>query len=220
MSNDVLDTEPAIRPSAAVPRPAPRGWLERSYDWIVSYASKPEAVWVLAIVSFIESSISPITPLPLLIPMCLARPERAFWYAAVCAASSVAGGFLGYAIGALLYESVGQWLIAIYGLADKAAAVRASAHDSWVWFAVLITKGVTPIPFKLVTIVSGLVTYNLVLFTLASVIARFSFFFLMVVALRFYGTEIRNFIETRMKLAALILVAFLVGGFFIVPHLL
>jgi membrane protein YqaA with SNARE-associated domain len=126
------------------------GWLQRSYDWIVSYAGHPRAVWVLAAVSFIESSISPIPPLPLLIPMCLANPRKAWYYATVCAVSSVIGGFVGYAIGYLLYETVGLWIISLYGLADKAAELQKHTHDAWFW--VLLTKGLTPIPFKIATI--------------------------------------------------------------------
>jgi membrane protein YqaA with SNARE-associated domain len=114
------------------------GILQRAYDWVVSYANHPNAVWVLAAISFIESSISPIPPLPLLIPMCLANPKKAWHYAMVCAMSSVAGGFFGYAIGYGLYETLGLWIISLYGLGDKAAELQKSTHDAWFWILITI----------------------------------------------------------------------------------
>jgi membrane protein YqaA with SNARE-associated domain len=198
---------------------APRqGWLDRAYNWIVSYSNHPHAVWVLAAVSFIESSISPIPPLPLLIPMCLANPRRAWYYACVCAVSSVIGGFVGYAIGYLLYETLGLWIISLYGLADKAAELQKHTHDAWFW--VLLTKGLTPIPFKIATIMSGFLHFNLFWFTVATLVARFTFFFLFAAALRVYGDKIREFMEKQLKLATFILLFFLIGGFFVLPAIL
>jgi membrane protein YqaA with SNARE-associated domain len=127
--------------------------LKRAYDWVVSYASHPRAVWVLFAVTFLESSISPIPPIPLLIPMCLAKPHKAWFYALVCTAGAVTGGYAGYAIGSLLYDTVGQWIIGFYGLTEKAQALVQGSQGYWFW--VLLTKGVTPIPFKIVTIMSG-----------------------------------------------------------------
>lgn len=192
--------------------------LQRSYDYIVSFASHPYAVWVLALVSFVESSLSPIPPLPLLIPMCLANPNRAWFYACVCALASVAGGIVGYGIGALLYDTLGVWIIGLYGLADKANELIATSKDFW--FVVLVTKGLTPIPFKIVTIMSGFLHYDVIMFLVGSVVARFTFFLLFALALRAYGVQIREFIERRLKLAALILLVFLVGGFFVLPNVL
>jgi membrane protein YqaA with SNARE-associated domain len=192
--------------------------LKKAYDWVVSYANHPHAVWVLAAVSFIESSISPIPPLPLLIPMCLTNPKRAWFYAAVCAISSVIGGFVGYAIGSLLYDTLGLWIIGLYGLADKAADLQKHTHDTWFW--ILLTKGLTPIPFKIATIMSGFLHFDLAKFALATVIARFTFFFMFAAALRVYGDKIRDFMEKQLKLAMFILLFFLVGGFFVLPLLL
>jgi membrane protein YqaA with SNARE-associated domain len=177
-----------------------RAMLQRTYDWIVSFASHPYAVWVLALVSFVESSLSPIPPLPLLIPMCLANPHRAWYYAIVCAVASVAGGIVGYGIGALLYDTLGIWIISAYGLA--------------------VTKGLTPIPFKIVTIMSGFLHFDVVKFMIGSFVARFTFFLLFALALRVYGVQIREFIERRLKLATMILLVFLVGGFFVLPNVL
>lgn len=194
------------------------GMLQRAYDWVVSYANHPKAVWVLAAISFIESSISPIPPLPLLIPMCLANPKKAWHYAMVCAISSVAGGFVGYAIGYGLYETLGLWIISLYGLGDKAAELQKSTHDAWFW--ILITKGLTPIPFKIATIMSGFLHFDLLKFTFATIIARVTFFFLFAAALRVYGNRIREFMEKQLKLATFILLFFLIGGFFVLPLVL
>jgi membrane protein YqaA with SNARE-associated domain len=185
--------------------------LKRAYDWIVSYAGHPNAVYVLFFVTFLESSVSPIPPLPLLIPMCLARPDRSWYYAMVCTAGAVTGGYFGYAIGYLLYESVGLWLITLYGLKDQAATmVEESKH---IWFWVLLTKGVTPIPFKIVTIMSGFIHFDLTLFTVGTFVSRITFFMIFAVALRFYGDNIRIFMEKHLPLATGILLFFIIGGF-------
>ncbi len=124
--------------------------LRRIYDWCIDAADKPYALWILAAVSFAESSFFPVPPDIMLLPMSLAQPKRAWWFAAVCTIASVAGGVLGYAIGALLYDSLGHWLITLYGLTDKVETFRASYAE---WGAVIIlVKGLTPIPYKLVTI--------------------------------------------------------------------
>lgn len=187
------------------------------YDWIVSFSTHPRAIWVLGFVSFAESSILPVPPLPLLIPMCLAQPRRAWFYATVCAITSAAGGVVGYGIGHLLYDTVGQWIIHTYGLTEQADHLRARANDYWIW--ILMTKGLTPIPFKLVTIMSGLIEFNFGLFLFGSFFARFTFFFLIAAALHRYGEEIRCFIEKRLKLAAFVLLFFLVGGFALIRYL-
>src|SRR5579862_4479727 len=127
-----------------------RGMLRRIYDWCIAAADKPYALWILAAVAFAESSFFPVPPDIMLLPMSLAQPRRAWWFAAVCTVASVAGGLLGYAIGALLYDSLGQWLIHLYGYGNKVEAVRQTISD---WGAlIIIGKGITPIPYKLVTI--------------------------------------------------------------------
>src|SRR5271157_5416333 len=127
--------------------------LRRLYNWCINAAGKPHATWILAAVSFAESSFFPVPPDTMLVPMALARPERACYYAAVCTAASVVGGMLGYAIGAYLYESVGLWLISLYGYGNKVEAFR-EAYAHWGSWIILI-KGLTPIPYKIVTITSG-----------------------------------------------------------------
>jgi membrane protein YqaA with SNARE-associated domain len=134
----------------------------------------------------------------MLIPMSLARPQRAYVMALWCTVASVAGGLLGYAIGAVLYDSVGQWLIQLYGYGDKVDAFR-SAYAQWgAW--IILLKGLTPIPYKIVTITSGFADYNLGLFVVFSIIARGLRFFLLAFLLHRYGERARHTIEKRLGL--------------------
>jgi membrane protein YqaA with SNARE-associated domain len=190
-----------------------RAMLKRIYDWCIQAADKPYALWILAGVAFAESSFFPVPPDVMLAPMSLAQPKRAWLFAAVCTAASVLGGILGYAIGALLYDSVGHWLINLYGLGGKVEAFRESyAH----WGAVVIlVKGLTPIPYKLVTITSGFAGYNIWLFVLLSIVTRGGRFFIAALVLNRYGDWIRKRIEEHLGLFVLILVAALVLGFFV-----
>jgi membrane protein YqaA with SNARE-associated domain len=192
--------------------------LKRSYDWFIAAADKPYALWILAAVSFAESSFFPIPPDVMLLPMSLARPKRAWWFATVCTVASVAGGVVGYAIGALLYDSVGQWLINVYGLAGKVEAFRQSYAE---WGAVIIIgKGLTPIPYKLVTITSGFAGYNIWLFILCSIIARGGRFFVVAILLNRYGDIIRAELEKRLGTWVAIGAAVLVFGFYIAYRLI
>ncbi|NGX94380.1 MAG: DedA family protein [Candidatus Afipia apatlaquensis] len=185
--------------------------LKRMYDWCIAAADKPYALWLMGAVSFAESSFFPIPPDVMLIPMSLARPQKAWLYALVCTVTSVAGGVVGYAIGALLYDSVGQWLINLYGYGDKVEAFRASYAEYGAW--IILLKGLTPIPYKLVTITSGFANYNLLLFIVFSVIARGGRFFIVAIVLNRYGTWIREAIEKRLGLWVAILAGGLVLGF-------
>jgi len=190
-----------------------RGMLKRIYDWCIASADKPYALWILAAVSFAESSFFPIPPDVMLAPMSLARPKRAWVYAGVCTVASVLGGVLGYGIGALLYDSVGQWLIEFYHLGDKVETFRASYAE---WGALIILgKGLTPIPYKLVTITSGFAGYNIWLFILFSIITRGGRFFIAAVLFNRYGDWIRERIERHLALSVIIFAAVLVGGFVI-----
>ena len=172
--------------------------LRRLYDWCIAAADKPYATWLMGIVSFVESSFFPVPPDAMLIPMSLARPDRAWFYATVCTATSVAGGILGYLIGALLYDSVGLWLIKFYGLAGKVDAFR-EAYAQWGSWIILI-KGVTPIPYKLVTIASGFAGYSFVMFVLLSFVARGMRFYLVAFLLNRYGVQARAILEERLGL--------------------
>ena len=170
--------------------------LKRLYDWFIAAADKPSALWIMGAVSFAESSFFPIPPDVMLVPMSLARPQRAWLYAVVCTLTSVAGGVVGYAIGAGLYDSLGLWLMQLYGLTDKVEAFRASYAEWGAW--IIIGKGLTPIPYKLVTITSGFAGYTVWLFILCSLIARGGRFFIVAVLLNRYGDVIRAEIERRL----------------------
>ena len=192
--------------------------LKRIYDWCIDAAHKPYALWIMGAVSFAESSFFPVPPDVMLIPMSLARPQRAWVYAAVCTITSVLGGLLGYAIGALLFDSVGHWLIQVYGLGDKVDAFRASYAE---WGAVIILlKGLTPIPYKLVTITSGFAGYNLLLFVLCSIVARGGRFFIAAILLNRYGDWIRERIEKHLGLWVALGAIVLVLGFVVAIKLI
>ncbi|GMO12121.1 MULTISPECIES: YqaA family protein [Bradyrhizobium] len=192
--------------------------LKRIYDWCIDAAHKPYALWIMGVVSFAESSFFPVPPDVMLIPMSLARPQRAWVYAMVCTITSVLGGLLGYAIGALLFDSVGHWLIQVYGLGDKVDAFRASYAE---WGAVIILlKGLTPIPYKLVTITSGFAGYNVVLFILCSIVARGGRFFIVAILLNRYGDWIRVRIEKHLGLVVAIGAVVLVLGFVVAIKLI
>jgi membrane protein YqaA with SNARE-associated domain len=188
--------------------------LRRLYDWCIAAADKPYATWLIVAVSFAESSFFPVPPDVMLIPMSLARPDKAYRYALVCTVASVAGGIVGYLIGALLYDSVGQWVIHLYGYGDKVEAFREMYRQYGAW--IILLKGLTPIPYKLVTISSGFVGYNFVWFVVLSVLTRGARFFVLAFLLHRYGATAREIIEKRLGLWTAIGAAALVGGFVIV----
>jgi len=184
--------------------------LRRLYDHFIAAAGKRHALWTMGAMSFAESSFFPVPPDIMLIPMALARPDRAWLYATVCTIASVAGGVLGYLIGSLLYDSVGQWLIQLYGYGDKVESFRAAyaAYGAWI----ILLKGLTPIPYKIVTITSGFAAYNLPLFILFSIIARGARFFLLAFLLHRYGPQAREMIERRLGLWVTLGAVVVVGG--------
>jgi membrane protein YqaA with SNARE-associated domain len=191
--------------------------LQRLYDWTMRLAATPHALPALAAISFIESSFFPIPPDVLMIPMVLATRRRAWWIAAVCTAASVAGGFLGYAIGYFGFDAIGRPILEFYGAMDKYAAVK-ETFDHWgAWF--IIIKGMTPIPYKLVTIFSGAVHFDLLQFAFSSLISRALRFFLLAALLWRFGEPIRSFIEERLTLVTTAFVAALVGGFVVLRYL-
>ncbi|MEH7827046.1 YqaA family protein [Gemmobacter denitrificans] len=187
------------------------------YDWTLSLASHRHALAALAAVAFIESSVFPIPPDILMIPMIVAAPHRAFLIAAVSTLASVLGGLAGYLIGLFLFDSIGQPVLAFYGMTDK-FEVFAQTYNSWGAWAVLIA-GVTPFPYKVVTILSGATDLSLPVFMLASVLARGLRFFLVAALLWKFGAPIRDFIERRLGLMFTLAVALLLGGFYAVKFL-
>lgn len=192
--------------------------LKRLYNWTISLAESPRAPTALGVVSFAESSFFPIPPDVMLLPMAMAKPERAWNYALICTVTSVLGGILGYAIGYLLYDSLGQWLIRVYGLGDKLDSFRALYQQYGHW--IILIKGFTPIPYKLVTIASGLAAYDFFWFVILSIITRGARFFFLAGILNRYGAPLRAFIENNLALVATVLVVAIVGGFYAVKFLL
>ena len=184
--------------------------LRKLYDWCIDASGKPHATWLLGLVSFVESSIFPVPPDAMLIPMGLARPDRALFYATVCTLTSVAGGVLGYMIGAVLYDSLGQWLIQLYGYGEKVEAFREAYRQYGAWIIVL--KGLTPIPYKIVTITSGLADYPIVPFILLSFVARGMRFYLVAFLIYRYGQQARAIIEARLGFWAMLATIVLVVG--------
>lgn len=185
--------------------------LKRLYDWTLSLAAHPHAVWWLAAVSFIESSIFPIPPDVLLIPMVLAARDRAWRIAAICTLASALGGLAGYAIGYFLYETVGQPVLAFYGMMDKFAAFQVQFNE---WGAAIVAvAGLSPFPYKVITIASGVTHLDLTTFTIASVLSRGARFFLVAALLWKFGPQISDFLERRLGMVTAGFAVLLVGGF-------
>lgn len=188
-----------------------RAMLRALYDWTLRLAEKPYALWALAAVSFVESSVFPIPPDILLIPMVLARPDRALRIAAVCTVASVLGGLAGYALGAVLLEEVGKPVLDFYGKLDQFAVMATRFNDYGAW-AVLFA-GVTPFPYKVITIFSGATNLDLLVFTVSSILARGLRFFLVAWLLWRFGAPIKAFIEQRLGLLFTVAMVLLIGGF-------
>jgi membrane protein YqaA with SNARE-associated domain len=191
--------------------------IRRLYDWTLSLAGHPRALWALAVVAFVESSVFPIPPDVLMIPMIIAAPRRAFLIAAVAMVASVLGGLFGYWIGHALFDSIGGPVLAFYGK-DVYFDEFALTYNDWGAWAVLIA-GVTPFPYKVVTILSGATGLNIWVFLVASVIARGLRFFLVAGLLWKFGPPIREFIERRLGLMFTLFVGLLVGGFAVLRYL-
>ena len=191
--------------------------LDRLYSRILALAASRQAPAALAIVAFAESSFFPLPPDLLLIPMILAQPRRAFLFAALCTAMSVVGGFLGYAIGYFLFDAIGRPLLEFYHAMDRYEALKAAFAQWGVW--IIIIKGLTPIPYKLVTIASGVAQFPLAAFTFASLVSRSLRFFLLAALLWRFGEPVRDFIERRLMLVTSLFAVALVGGFVALRYL-
>ena len=188
--------------------------LRRLYHWTMEMAAKKNAVWVLAAVAFVESSVFPIPPDVLLIPMVLAARNSAWRYAAICTIASVLGGMLGYAIGSGLYEGVGRPILDFYGYGAKFSDFTARYNEYGGW--IVFIAGVTPFPYKVITIASGVTDLDFATFTTASVLARGLRFFVVAALLYWIGQPIREFIEKRLGLLFTIFCVLLIGGFLLI----
>ena len=191
--------------------------LTNLYNWTLRMADHPRALWVLALVSFAESSVFPIPPDVLMIPMILARPSRAWLIAAVALVSSVLGGLLGYAIGAFAFDQIGQPILASLGKADAMSEFNSRFNDFGFW--AVLGAGITPFPFQVITIMSGWTGMPLATFVGTAIIARGIRFFLVAALLWKFGAPIRDFIERRLGLMTSLFLILLFGGFLLVRYL-
>nr|WP_321509179.1 YqaA family protein [uncultured Celeribacter sp.] len=191
--------------------------IKRLYDWTMSLAESPHALWALALVAFVESSVFPIPPDILMIPLIVARPREAFKIAGIATVASVLGGMLGYWIGYGAFETIGRPVLEFYGK-DAYFDEFAIKYNEWGAWAVLIA-GVTPFPYKVITILSGATALSLPIFIAASVTARALRFFIVAALLWKFGDPIRHFIERRLGLVFTLLILLFLGGFYAVKYL-
>ena len=185
--------------------------LRKLYDWTLAKAAHPHAEWWLAAFSFIEASFFPVPPHPLLGLMCLAEPGKAIRFAAIATIASVAGGLLGYAIGWGLYDTVGTELIAALGMTESFPVAACYLREYGA--EIIMIKGATPIPFKLLTITAGFIGMNLVSFILASIVSRSISFMIVGVLFRLFGRPIKAFIDKYLGLVTAGFVILVIGGF-------
>ncbi len=191
--------------------------LKDLYDWTLGLAQHPRALWALALVAFVESSFFPIPPDIIMIPMIIARPNRAFVIAGIAMVASVLGGMLGYAIGAFAYETIGQPILAALGKGDAMAEFSGRFNDVGFW--AVLAAGITPFPYKVITIMSGWTAMPLGTFIATSILARGFRFFIVATLLWKFGEPIRDFIEKRLGLMFTLFMALLIGGFMVVKFL-
>ena len=192
--------------------------LRALYDWVMGLAARRDAVWVLALIAFIESSVFPIPPDVLLIPMVLAARTRAWRFALVCTVASALGGVFGYAIGYFLFETVGRPIVEFYGATEEFSDLQRRYNEWGAW--IVFTAGFTPIPYKLFTIASGVSQLDLTQFTVASVVGRGLRFYLVAALLWWIGPPVRDFIERRLGLMTALFCILLVGGFAVAKYAL
>jgi len=190
--------------------------LQALYQRTLNLAASKHAVPALAAVAFVESSVFPIPPDALLIPMMMAQPHRAFRLAALCTIASVLGGFLGYAIGYYAFDAFGEPILRFYGAMARYEALKLSFAEYGVW--IIILKGMTPIPYKLVTIAAGVFKFDLLSFALASIVCRSIRFFLEAALFWWFGPPIRDFIERRLVLVTSAFAVALIGGFLVLRY--
>jgi membrane protein YqaA with SNARE-associated domain len=184
--------------------------LRKMYDWVMGLAASPKAELALAGIAFAESSFFPLPPDIMLAPMVLARPDRAWRLALICTLASVAGGVLGYGIG-MFAADLAQKLLALMGHPDAMQAFRCEFAR---WGAALIlVKGLTPIPYKLVTIAAGLASFSFPLFIICSVVTRGARFFMVAFVIKKFGPTIMPVVERRMGIVAIVIIVLLVAGF-------
>lgn len=188
------------------------------YDWTLRLAARPRASYALGAVSFADSSFFPVPPDALLIPMVIADRRRAWRLAFICTVTSVLGAMAGYFIGAVLFEQLAQPILAFYGYADRFAEFAVTYNEYGAW--IVLIAGLTPFPFKVVTIASGATGLDFLSFVLLAALARATRFYLVAALLYAFGPPIREFIERRLGLVFAAGLALLIGGFVAVRYIL
>jgi membrane protein YqaA with SNARE-associated domain len=191
--------------------------IRQAYDWTMRQAQSERAPAALGIVSFIESSFFPIPPDIMLVPMVIANRSKAWWYATIATVSSVLGGAFGYFIGSTLYESIGKPLLDFYGKGQSLETFSQWFNEWGVW--IILAKGMTPFPYKVLTIAAGVAHMPFLEFMLASVAARAMRFYLVAGLLYYFGEPIRDFIEKRLTLVLTVSLILIIGGFVSVKYL-
>ena len=191
--------------------------VRKIYDYVINLSSNKHALAWLFVISFVESSFFPIPPDIMLIPMILATPKQAWKIAGVCTIASVIGAYLGYVIGFYFFTLIAEPLLQFYGYLDKFNEFKNlySEYGAWIVFG----AGITPFPYKIITIASGVVHLNLVVFTVASVIARGLRFFVIAWLLKVYGEKMRLFIEKNLGWLSVLFLLLLIGGFLLIKVL-
>ena len=193
--------------------------MRRLYDWILDLAGRPNALYFLALLSFAESMIFPIPPDVMLVPMCVAKPDRALLYALWCSIASVLGGVAGYALGMFFWDAVGPFFFDVVpGFTQEKFDLVGGYYQTWN-FWIVFAAGFTPIPYKIITITAGVFGINFPIFVVASAVSRSARFFIEAVLLKKYGTKAQEFIDKRFNLVAMAFVVLLVGGFVAVSQL-
>lgn len=190
---------------------------KKIYQWMIDMASSQNAMWALAVVAFVESSFFPIPPDIMLIPMIVATPKRAWRIAAVATVASVVGGYFGYLIGFLGYDLIAKPLLNFYGYLEKFEKFRQYYNEYGAW--IVLGAGITPFPYKVITIASGVVGMNIWIFGFASVVARGLRFFIIAALLRFFGEPIKKIIEKHFGLLSILFFILLIGGFLLIKYL-
>lgn len=192
--------------------------IRKIYDWTIRLSETKQAVWALAAIAFIESSVFPLPPDLLLIPMCIAERKKSFVYATICTVSSVMGGLLGYAIGYYAFETWGHKILDFYGLLKGFDDMKARYDEYGGW--IILAKGMTPIPFKILTILSGVLHLDLHVFILSSIGARAMRFYLVAGLLWKFGAPVRVFIEKHLGWMTLGFLILLIGGFVAIKYII
>ncbi len=194
-----------------------RSKIRGIYDWMLEMSARPNALWILVIVAFAESSFFPIPPDIMLIPMVLAMPKKAWSIAAAATAASVVGGFFGYGIGVFFFDAIAKPILSFYGYMQQFDVFKDYYHQWGAW--IVFGAGITPFPYKVITIASGVVRLDLLTFAAASVLARGIRFFFVAWLLKKYGTPMKSFIEKHLGVLSIVFLLLLVGGFVIITYI-